>query len=84
MARVFKQLPMSALLLGHFESCLSSSLLPIMPVTGLVQLPPFLLTTLGIFELSVVYSPGSETFHLTTLGNSQEAMRKFFFIYTNA
>ena len=47
-----------------------------MPAVGLFQLPSFLLTTLGIFELSVVYSPGSETFHLTTLGNSQEAMRK--------
>lgn len=35
-----------------------------------------LLTTLGIFELIVVYCPRSDDFHLTALGNSPENMSK--------
>ncbi len=40
------------------------------------DLGPFLLTTLGLFELHVVYCPTRDTFHLTPLENRQEEMSK--------
>lgn len=42
-----------------------------------VQFPIIMITTLGLFELNVVYSPRSNSFHLTSLGNSQEAKSKW-------
>ena len=42
----------------------------------LINLAPFLITTLGIFEFSLVYCPARDHFHISSLGNSQEEMSK--------
>ena len=44
---------------------------------SLFDLGPFLITTLGITELTVVYCPIKDDFRLEPLGNSREDMGKF-------
>jgi len=44
-----------------------------------VPFPVLMFTTLGIFELNVIYSPRSNSFRLTSLGNSQNAKSKWYY-----
>lgn len=46
------------------------------PLPLLIDLAPLLITTLGIFEFSLVYCPVRDHFHISSLGNSQEEMSK--------
>jgi len=45
-----------------------------MPV--LFNIAPLLITTLGLFELNLVYSPTRNRIHLASLGNNKEEMSK--------
>ena len=62
-------------LLVHHELC-RKFFGSMAPVEQIINLGPFLLTTLGIFELSVVYCPIRDSFHLTPLGNNPEEISK--------
>ena len=48
-----------------------------MVLTLPLSLGPFLLSTLGIFELSVVYCPITNNFHISPLDNDQENMGEY-------
>ena len=47
------------------------------PLPLLLNLAPILITTLGLFEFSLVYCPARDHFHISSLGNSQEEMSKW-------
>ena len=46
------------------------------PMPILFDIGPLLITTLGLFELNLVYSPTRNHFHLASLGNNKEEISK--------